>query len=1765
MPTITGEQKQWHKVTLDFQSTQTFSEAPETFRDYRFDVTFTNQSTGETLVVPGFFAADGDAANSGATSGNIWRVHFNPPSEGNWTYQASFRTGNDIAASTNPNAGTSLDMVGSENGSLTIAATDKTGDDFRAKGMILQDEGTHYLQHQGDGDYFIRGGPGVPENFLANQDIDNTGDGRHDYSTHASDFNQGDPTWDGGKGQNIIGAINYLEEQDQNTIYVLTNTIGGDGRDVGPWVDPDIYNVQQNRNGIEHAANSTNGLNTNAFSTYDVSKLAQWDILFDHMDAKGIYKNVLFQETENDQLLNGGTSADGTTLSVERMVYMREMIARFGHSNGLQWNLGEENTNDTDEIVDMAEFVKAVDPYDHLVVIHTYPSDINKVYDPLVGVTEFDGPSFQTNARNIRGDTIEFRDKSANAGDPWVLAWDEDSSSNAIIDPGDNDPDANTERTLRKEFWGSLTANGSGGNWYIKGTSGHSFDQNIDDFTGFQSLWTWTAAATNFYNTYIPFWQMTNDDGVTTNGGDYVMSQRGSYYVVYLDYGQAGNVSLDLRDQAGSETFNAYWYDPRNGGALIDAGQVAGGGVRTFSNPPNSTGKDWVLFVRNSNLPDTPPSVDPGTVVTPPPPPSDPPPSQPPGDATFNLYNADTDAFVSTLNGDDVITLGQGGIPSFNIQAVPPSGSTVGSAVFSINGSVVQTESVAPYALYGDTGGDYAANPDLADGQYTLSVSFYSGSNGSGSLVSTSSVTFSVANGEASSPPPQDNPPPPPVDDPVGDPPSPPSTAPRDVFVENNGIVVIEMESAADFGPLPTGWETRSTYNSNAAGNVDNRGQATGGDFLIWQGGQFFNDPSNGQITYKIQITEAGTYRFEWRSQVGEGSQTSEHNDTWLKIGGDAFWGQQGDGSTVRPNGVSRSENDWPNGATSPNGSSADGFFKIYHGTQDWNFGGFTSDHDGHQIYARFDQPGIYDITIAARSSHHVIDRMVLTHVDYNYRASERHDLSLAESERTVDTRGQDPVIDPPPPPPPPPPPADDPVADPPPEQQTVTFNLINADTDTVVSALNNDDTITLGDGGLPSFNIQAVPSGTVDRIEFLLNGQLLRTEGSDPYAAYGDNGSDFLPSDLSSGTHSLTARLFSGNTQVGSSTIQFTVETVQAAPPPPPPADDPVVDPPPPPPPPPAPEDGTVSGRFFVDGDGDGQRDGNSVDPGVGNHQVDLLRNGETVQSTQTSNNGSYTFNDVPPGSGYSVRFFHEGAETDFVPANGQSVGSAGNLNTAQFSVASGQTVNQYAMLEQPVQAPPPPPADDPSPPEPPVDSGSQPAGDPIFQMENGLVVMQAEDGVFVRPNASGNDTWRLTTEFNGYKGTGVMLFDTNTDYFGNNNAGEPQTGPLKYTFRIPDDGDAAGTYFITLRAIRPVTGEPSDRNNDFFVAAAPADVSHDSVDYTKLFFSGARNQFVFGETYDAGNHNFSAPTFQVSEPGDYTIYVSGRSRQAGLDEIHVQKGSKNKNHNAPTSELVSSSSDNPPPPPPPADDPVSDPPPAQQTVTFNLINAESDTVVSALNNNDTITLGDGGLPSFNIQAVPSGTVDRVEFLLNGQALRTENSDPFAAYGDQGSDFLPSDLSDGTHSLTARLFSGNTQVGSSTIQFTVETVQAAPPPPPADDPVVDPPPPPPPADDPVIDPPPAPTVTGRLEIGSLTLEQSTPDQWVSVTFDAPIQDARVVMGPITFDGPDEAIARVRNVTDTGFEFQIDEWWYKDGWHMTETVSWMAMSEGVHT
>lgn len=68
---LLGEQRRWHPITIQVYGPQADELGdPNPFLDYRFNVVIM-ASDGVVLIVPGFFAVDGDAANTSATAGNV--------------------------------------------------------------------------------------------------------------------------------------------------------------------------------------------------------------------------------------------------------------------------------------------------------------------------------------------------------------------------------------------------------------------------------------------------------------------------------------------------------------------------------------------------------------------------------------------------------------------------------------------------------------------------------------------------------------------------------------------------------------------------------------------------------------------------------------------------------------------------------------------------------------------------------------------------------------------------------------------------------------------------------------------------------------------------------------------------------------------------------------------------------------------------------------------------------------------------------------------------------------------------------------------------------------------------------------------------------------------------------------------------------------------------------------------------------------------------------------------------------------------------------------------------------------------------------------------------------------------------------------------------------------------------------------------------------------------------------------------------------------
>jgi hypothetical protein len=303
---------------------------------------------------------------------------------------------------------------------------------------------------------------------------------------------------------------------------------------------------------------------------------------------------------------------DGGKLGQERRLYCREMVARFGHELALNWNLGEENTQSAEEQLEMARFLRDMDPYDHLIVIHTFPDQQDKVYGKLLGPSSsFRGASLQNSWSGAHQRVLKWLGESARAGQPWVVANDEQNPAGQGVPP---DPGyrghSGTAREGRREYnlddirkhtlWGTLMAGGAGVEYYF----GYELPENdlvAEDFRSRDRSWDYGGIALEFLREEkIPFWAMNNADELVGNrahdNSRYALALASQIYLVYLP--QGGTAELDLTGVKGD--FAVRWFNPRRGGPLREGSVrlVTGGGRQSLGMAPEEEGEDWVIVVR---------------------------------------------------------------------------------------------------------------------------------------------------------------------------------------------------------------------------------------------------------------------------------------------------------------------------------------------------------------------------------------------------------------------------------------------------------------------------------------------------------------------------------------------------------------------------------------------------------------------------------------------------------------------------------------------------------------------------------------------------------------------------------------------------------------------------------------------------------------------------------------------------------------------------------------------------------------------------------------------------------------------------------------------------------------------------------------------------------------------------------------------------------------------------------------------------------------
>jgi hypothetical protein len=555
---VSGKLNKWHKVTLTFTGLDTAEKAnPNPFRDYRLNVTFTHGN--KSYTVPGYYAADSNAAETSVDRGDKWQVNFLPDKVGKWNYQVSFRQGNWVAIADKPDAGkaTAFDGI---TGSFTVTTSDTTESGFGSQGLLRYVD-RHYLQFAETGKYFLKGGANSPENFLAYYEFDDT-PAKHKYEPHSQDWRLGDPTWKGNKGKNIIGALNYLAGKGMNVVYFLTMNVRGDGDDVWPWISK------------------------NSRDRFDCSKLAQWEIVFSHMDRLGLMLHVVTQEIENDKLLDGGE------LGKYRQLYYRELIARFAHHPALIWNLGEENTNTHQQRQAFATYFRQHDPYNHPIFVHTNIDERDLVYKPLLGFNNFEGASLQLKSMNeTHAETLKWRDRSAKTNRPWIVNLDEFGPAQAGVESDKDDPDR--DKIRQEALWGNLMAGGGGVEWYF-GYYSPDNDLTSEDWRSRDRIWDLTRYALEFFHNYLPFWEMSPDDSLISDANAHVLAKVGEVYAIYLKKGHSTKLQIPVGN------YKVAWYDPRQGGQLQQGSvtSIAGDGFKSIGNPPKDEDRDWAVLVR---------------------------------------------------------------------------------------------------------------------------------------------------------------------------------------------------------------------------------------------------------------------------------------------------------------------------------------------------------------------------------------------------------------------------------------------------------------------------------------------------------------------------------------------------------------------------------------------------------------------------------------------------------------------------------------------------------------------------------------------------------------------------------------------------------------------------------------------------------------------------------------------------------------------------------------------------------------------------------------------------------------------------------------------------------------------------------------------------------------------------------------------------------------------------------------------------------------
>lgn len=163
------------------------------------------------------------------------------------------------------------------------------------------------------------------------------------------------------------------------------------------------------------------------------------------------------------------------------------------------------------------------------------------------------------------------------------------------------------------------------------------------------------------------------------------------------------------------------------------------------------------------------------------------------------------------------------------------------------------------------------------------------------------------------------------------------------IYLEANGLVVMEAESQ-DPGQSFSLEDTVQGY----TGTGYFRGKINS-----------FNTGGVGPVAYPFHIVTGGRYQFAFRSRIGEGTSSTDANDSFIRLVDE-------EGVPVTP---------VPNNHVVTSGS----WYKVYMNIfGSWSHQASNKDNDPHSLSWQLEAGKTYAIQMAVRSRGHLVDRLIL-------------------------------------------------------------------------------------------------------------------------------------------------------------------------------------------------------------------------------------------------------------------------------------------------------------------------------------------------------------------------------------------------------------------------------------------------------------------------------------------------------------------------------------------------------------------------------------------------------------------------------------------------------------------------------------------------------------------------------------------------------------------------------------------------------------------